>query len=158
MRVHSTKLMRANRLSWIMPFSVLPFFIGIICCRPTPPDCKAYAELSYEKQRKIALGNPVEKNFDLLRCRNYIEGFVGPQREIIEGGEMNAPFLISKMRESRNEFEQEDAIFLITALDERGHLPNRTEVIGIIEDVISRMKTVKTKDFSMERLIKMKNR
>lgn len=138
---------------------ILLIYAGVsFSCKPIPRDCKEYSDMSFEKRRKFTTSNPVEKNFELLRCRNYVEGLTGPNLEIIEGGAKNVPFLLSKMNDSKIESEQEDAIFLLAEIDQNEPLSNRNEIIINMEKIIQQMKSEMRRENLMDSLRKMKER
>ncbi len=106
-------------------------------CKPTPTDCKEYHDLSPIQQEVAVRTYTVEKNFELMRCRDYIEGFNSrPRDPIVDGGHANVPFLRSKLR-SENKFERKEAAYILTLIDDKESLPDRDKILREIDTATS---------------------
>lgn len=149
-----------------MKFKIVGFlFTRLFCaifflsCNKEPSDCKDFNGLSRAEKKEAAKKNSIETNFALMRCAYYIEGGPSPiaDEPIIDGGQSSVPFLLSKLN-SEDEDEQYRAISLLFQIDflhER--LQNRAEIIDKIEMTIDKMKDKCNRNFSLDRLEKMKN-
>ena len=101
----------------------------------------------------------IEKNFSLLRCRNYIEALDDqPRTPIIEGGEKSVPFLLVQLNENVDEWQKETAIYLLSVIDQDDKVSNRPDVIANIEKIVSEMKKEQAKSSSTKWLQEMKDR
>jgi hypothetical protein len=106
-------------------------------CKPPPPDCKEYHDLSAIEKEVAVRTYSVEKNFDLMRCRDYIEGFDSrPRDPIVDGGHANIPFLLSKLR-SEDKFERQEAAYILTLIDDKKSLPDRDKILREIDKATS---------------------
>jgi hypothetical protein len=128
------------------------------CTRQMPPYCSNYYRLTNEKRVDTINSSSMEDLFKLTLCDYYAEpADYKAAVAIADGGEKNVPFLLSKLSETDGH-TKEAAVSVLGLMDSNNLLPQREEIIEIIEKSISEMKDDGFKDSSLRDLQWMKNK
>jgi len=126
-------------------------------CPPKPPaECRSFLELSLEQRSVEFQTYPLEKQLEIYLCAMKTEP---PNSSlaysIADRGEQAVPVVVAKLKSLKNEGDQEDVIYVLEVMSDRGYLRGKKEVISQIRDVVDAMKLDLIKNRSSERLRKI---
>lgn len=96
---------------------------------------------------------PIPKQLDVYLCAMRIEPpDLGLADLIAKRGENAIPIVVQRLKSANREIDQEDMIYLLEIMSDRGLLRGRKDVIAEISDTIDSMKISQVKQSSLDRL------
>jgi hypothetical protein len=132
-------------------------FSSSSCREQRSPECEDFLALSASRRAEEARNYPIDKQIDMHLCAMRQEP---PDLELAyqiadRGGEA-IPLLVLKLKNTKNEVDQEHLIYVFEVISDKGHLRGRKDVIATISDVVDAMKIAPVKEDSQESLKKIR--
>lgn len=145
-----------------MTLMLLPFLaIGSIVfrdCGERSPECTRFFDLPREQRELHFEKYSVDKQIDLYLCGMKVEppqfGFAGT---IADRGETAVPTVLKRLKSADREIDQEDLIYILEVMSDRGLLNGRQDIIPAVNEVINNMKITQVKQNSLEMLKRIEN-
>jgi hypothetical protein len=139
-----------------MMLMLLLMFLMFRGCEQRPQECRDVIDVPREQGYAKFRTYPLEKQLDVYLCAMHVEPpDMGLANEIAERGDSTIPAVMQKLKTSETEIDQEDLIYLLEVMSERGLLRGRKDVIAAIAQAIDSMKISQVKQRSEERLKKI---
>ena len=124
-------------------------------CRATE-ECKAFTDLSREQQRVEFRTFSIEKQLDIYLCAMKAKPpDLSFAQYVADRGEEVIPIVIAKMKTVRKEVEQEDLIYILELISDRGDLRGRKDIMAELSQIIDAMKIDTVRERSLEKLKKI---
>lgn len=136
---HSSKAMKD------FAFIFLMLLITLSGCYFVPPasmprECREFFNLPSRERENIFRTYSVDKQVDIYLCgMNREPPEIGYATYIAEGGEKNIPYLLQRLRAERLEIVQTRLIDIFTVMAIKGQLRGRKDVVGELDDIVSKM-------------------
>ena len=125
-------------------------------CEQRPQECRDVIDVPREQGYAKFETYPIEKQLDVYLCAMHVEPpDMGLADLIAKRGESATPIVVQKLKTADREIDQEDLIYLLEVMSDRGLLRGRKDVIADISQVIHNMKISQVKHTSEERLKKI---
>jgi hypothetical protein len=142
-------------LNTILALAVAALFLPTCSTRRTP-ECEAFLALP-PKERAVQIRSyDPDKQIDMYLCgMKERPPDSGLAYDIAERGSEVVGPSVEKLKKSTNEIEQQDLIYLLEVISDRGYLRGRKDVVATISDVIDTMKITSVKENSQESLKKI---
>ncbi len=127
---------------------------GLPSCTRWSAECEdLFLNTPHEQLATKFRAYPIERQLDLYLCGMTVHPPVIESAYIIaERGEEAIPFVLSKLKSVNNEQEQEDLIYILEVMSNRGHLRGKRDVVDEIRQVIMRMQIGIVRSESLQRL------
>lgn len=139
-----------------MMLMLLLMFLMVRGCEQRPQECRDVIDVPREQGYAKFRTYPLEKQLDVYLCAMHVEPpDMGLANEIAERGDSAIRAVMQKLKTSEREIDQEDLIYLLEVMSDRGLLRGRKDVIADITQVIDNMKISQVKQRSEERLKKI---
>ena len=139
-------------------FGSISLLLGLStgCVPPTPMQCRPFLALPREQRHSEFRTYPIEKQLDVYLCAMKAEPpDLTLADDITDRGAEAIPFVLTKLESVRSEVDQEDLIYLLGVISDRGYLRGRKDVVAKISNVIDSMKISQIRESSVERLRKI---
>jgi hypothetical protein len=125
-------------------------------CGERPQECTEFLDLPRQQRESQFKSYSVEKQIDMYLCARKVEPpQLGFAYDIADGGENAVPIVVQKLKATDKEIDQQDLIYVLEVMSDRGLLRGRKDVIADISDVIDKMKISQAKQSSLESLKKI---
>jgi len=125
-------------------------------CEQRPQECRDVIDVPREQGYTKFRGYPLDKQLDVYLCAMHVEPpDMGLADLIAERGDSAIPTVVEKLKTAEREIDQEDLIYLLEVMSDRGLLRGRKDVIADMSQVIDNMKITQVKQRSEERLKKI---
>jgi hypothetical protein len=147
-----------------MPKMIITFLFPVILlsclvfrgCGERSQECMDVIDVPREQGYAKFETYPIEKQLDVYLCAMNVEPpDLGLADLIAKRGESAIPIVLQKLKTAKREIDQEDIIYLLEVMSDRGLLRDRKDVIADISDVIESMKISQSRQSSLERLKKI---
>jgi len=125
-------------------------------CGERPQECTEFLELPRQQRESQFKSYSIEKQIDLYLCGMKVEPpQLGFAYAIADGGEDAVSAVVQRLKAADKEIDQEDLIYILEVMSDRGLLRGRKGVVADISHVIDNMKISQVKQRSEERLKKI---
>ncbi len=137
----------------------------LLCCAtnfgcgvPMSAECQQFYGFHIDKRDEVLRSYTLDKQYRIYRCgmENIKPQDQGPAFIIAERGEQVIPFLLDKLN-TENKSTTEDILLIFSALSKKGHLRDRKDVVGILEQHIAAMETGQGKEQAYKRLLEIQS-
>jgi len=125
-------------------------------CEQRPQECRDVVDVPREQGYTKFRSYPLEKQLDVYLCAMHVEPPDLGLADLIAEQENSAiPTVVEKLKTAEREIDQDNLIYLLEVMSDRGLLRGRKDVIADISEVIDNMKIRQVKQRSEERLKKI---
>lgn len=125
-------------------------------CEERSQECRDVIDVPREQGYVKFETYPIEKQLDVYLCAMNVEPpDLGLADLIAKRGESAIPIALQRLKTAKREIDQEDIIYLLEVMSDRGLLRGRKDVISEISDVVDSMKISQSRQSSLERLKKI---
>lgn len=132
-------------------------FSGVPSCARLSAECEDFfMKTPFEQSEARFRTYPIERQLDLYLCGMKVHPpAIGFAYIIAERGEDATPFIVAKLKSVNDEKEQDDLIYILEVMSNRGHLHGRGDIIDEIRQVVMRMRVDIIRERSLEALRKI---
>lgn len=135
---------------------VLLLCLSLQGCSEQPEACREFLDMPRQQRQTQFRTFPVEKQIEAYLCAMKEEPpDLSLAEQLADGGESALPVLLRQLKSSSREIDQEDIIYVLEVMSDRGYLRGRKDVIADISQVIDEMKIDQVKQRCAESLKKI---
>ncbi|HSE36444.1 MAG TPA: hypothetical protein VLG74_04020 [Blastocatellia bacterium] len=130
-------------------------------CKPSwivgkSAECRDFYRLPIEQQQVSFETFPPDKQIRIYQCGMDREPpDIARAYDIADGGEKVVPYLVQSLKAEQNDYAKDNIVYVFEIMSERDQLRGRHEIIDLIRNIVSNMKSGARKELSKKRLEKI---